>query len=95
MHDGGRLVLIRSLREARFAGRIAMRSHDAADARMMLDAGADVILAPFSDATVRAAELISFAGASPFQPTGGGATQADTAGRVVDRDNRSVIGRGS
>ncbi len=56
-HDA-RLSLMHSLREAGFAGRIAMTARDAVDAKHLLHAGADLIISPFKDAASRAVERI-------------------------------------
>ncbi len=60
VHDDGRLVLMREIREAGFAGKVAIRSHDAADAELLQKAGADLVLQPFADAASRAGEMIGF-----------------------------------
>ena len=82
VHDDARAVLIRALQAARFRGRIAVRSHDAADAQRLIEAGAHVILSPFSDAANHAVERMGFAlrpqtllseGASGCAPTQTGA----------------------
>jgi Kef-type K+ transport system membrane component KefB len=58
VHEDSRLELMKSLRQAGFRGRIAVRSHDARDARRMQVAGADVVLLPYSDAAERAIGLL-------------------------------------
>ncbi|HSP25297.1 MAG TPA: cation:proton antiporter family protein, partial [Saliniramus sp.] len=60
VHDDGRLVLMREIREAGYTGRIAIRSHDAEDAEKLTKAGADLVLRPFADAAVRAGEMLGF-----------------------------------
>ncbi len=60
VHSDNRIVLMEGLRQAGFEGRIAIRSHDQADARQLLHAGADLVLAPYADAAVRAGELMGF-----------------------------------
>lgn len=60
VHSDNRIVLMEGLRQAGFEGRIAIRSHDPADARQLLHAGADLVLAPYADAAVRAGELMGF-----------------------------------
>jgi Kef-type K+ transport system membrane component KefB len=60
VHDDARIVLIRALHAAGFSGRIAVRSHDASDARRLIGSGAHVILSPFSDAAARAVERMGF-----------------------------------
>ncbi|MEX2035624.1 MAG: cation:proton antiporter [Xanthobacteraceae bacterium] len=58
VHEDSRLELMNGLREAGFRGRIAVRSHDAHDARRMQIAGADVVLLPYSDAAEQAIDLL-------------------------------------
>ncbi|HVL73218.1 MAG TPA: cation:proton antiporter family protein [Beijerinckiaceae bacterium] len=65
VHEDSRVILMRSLREAGFQGKIAVRSHDPADARMLRREGADLVLSPFADAAVRAGELIGFSRPEP------------------------------
>jgi Kef-type K+ transport system membrane component KefB len=60
VHEDARVVLIKALQAARFRGRIAVRSHDAADAQRLTEAGAHVILSPFSDAANHAVERMGF-----------------------------------
>ncbi|WP_206516500.1 NAD-binding protein, partial [Xanthomonas euvesicatoria] len=60
VHDDGRLVLMREIREAGYGGKIAIRSHDAEDAEKLMTAGADLVLRPFADAAVRAGEMLGF-----------------------------------
>ncbi|MGF1623716.1 MAG: NAD-binding protein, partial [Alphaproteobacteria bacterium] len=66
-HNGGvshmdaRIVLIQSLREFGFDGRIAVTSNRDADAAALLAAGADLVLEPFQDAADRAVELLESA----------------------------------
>jgi Kef-type K+ transport system membrane component KefB len=57
-HDDARTILMEGLRKAGFSGRVAIRSHDQADAERLKAAGADVVLSPFTDAAVRAGEFL-------------------------------------
>lgn len=57
-HDDGRRILLDNLRRLDYRGRIAVRCHDAADMRSFREAGADVVLLPFTDAADRAVELL-------------------------------------
>ncbi len=56
-HDH-RLVLLRTLKEQGFEGRIALTAHDERDAVRLRRAGADLVLMPFADAAKRAAETL-------------------------------------
>jgi Kef-type K+ transport system membrane component KefB len=58
VHDDGRLVLMREIREAGYWGKIAIRSHDPEDAEHLTGAGADLVLRPFTDAAERAVEML-------------------------------------
>jgi Kef-type K+ transport system membrane component KefB len=58
VHDDGRLVLMREIREAGYRGKIAIRSHDPEDAERLTKAGADLVLRPFTDAAERAGEML-------------------------------------
>ena len=60
VHEDARIVLIRALNAAGFRGRIAVRSHDAVDARRLIGSGAHVVLSPFTDAAIRAVERMGF-----------------------------------
>jgi Kef-type K+ transport system membrane component KefB len=60
-HDDSRISLIKALRQANYAGRIAVRCHDAWDLHRLNRAGADVVLLPFSDAAERAIEILGLA----------------------------------
>lgn len=57
-HEDPRLILIDSLRDRQFKGRIAVAAHRADEAESLRAAGADVILLPFRDAANRAVERI-------------------------------------
>jgi voltage-gated potassium channel Kch len=57
-HEDGRVVLLRGLREAGFEEGIAVRCDNPTEARALHRSGATLILSPFSDGAVRAAELI-------------------------------------
>jgi Kef-type K+ transport system membrane component KefB len=50
------LTLLKTLRYERFAGRIALTAHNESDARILEIHGADLVLRPFAEAAVRAAE---------------------------------------
>jgi Kef-type K+ transport system membrane component KefB len=55
-HDDARLVLMERLRAAGFGGRIAVRADTAAEAEVLRQRGADLILEPYADAATRAVE---------------------------------------
>lgn len=57
-HDDHRRTLIQSLRAAGYDGRIAVTSHLSADADLLRQAGADLIIEPFQDAADRVVELL-------------------------------------
>jgi hypothetical protein len=63
-HDDPRIALCRALRRARYAGRIAVTAHHAADVDTLRAAGADLVIEPFQDAADQAVDLIS-SGACP------------------------------
>ncbi|MFV1922561.1 MAG: cation:proton antiporter [Methylotenera sp.] len=52
------MLLIYSLRDLAYTGKIAVTAHDRAEVAAFKQAGADLVLVPFSDAAVEAAELI-------------------------------------
>jgi hypothetical protein len=52
------LTLIRSLHERGFSGRVALTAHRAREISVLKDAGANLVLAPFTDAATRAADLL-------------------------------------
>lgn len=58
VHGDCRWVLMGTLREAAFKGRIAVRSHEREEAECLRAAGADVILEPFTAAAGHAIELL-------------------------------------
>lgn len=60
LHADGRIVIMEAVRARGFSGRIAVRSHDVEDARLLHHARADLVLRPFADAAERAAERIGF-----------------------------------
>jgi Kef-type K+ transport system membrane component KefB len=68
-HDDPRLAITHALRAAGFRGRIAVTTHHGADAPLLRDAGADLVLEPFQDAADRAVELIT-SGAAPERVPG-------------------------
>lgn len=85
VHGDSRLVLMHAVRHAGFTGRIAVRSHDAADARRLLHAGADLVLQPFADAAERAAEMIGYAPPrAPCEPPRGDASPRASRGAAVE-----------
>ena len=57
-HEDTRLALIEGLRQADFAGRIAVRAQDGLDMRRLHQANVDLILSPFSDAAERAVGML-------------------------------------
>lgn len=63
-HDDPRRSLVRSLKNLKFEGRIAVAAHEEAAAQAMRAAGADLVLLPFRDAAAQAATLI-LGGGSP------------------------------
>ena len=52
------LTLAGALREHRFEGKVALTAHTTEQARILQDAGADLVLLPFADAAKRAAECL-------------------------------------
>ncbi|WP_366555602.1 cation:proton antiporter [Aquibaculum sediminis] len=54
-----RLAMMQAFREAGFRGRFALPSTDLLDARTLYKAGADLVLNPFHDASIRAVERIA------------------------------------
>ncbi len=60
LQEDARVVLMEGLRKEGLRGRIAIRSHDAADAERMKAYGADLVLSPFADAAIRAGEVTGF-----------------------------------
>ncbi len=58
-HEDHRLALIEALRGQGFRGRVAVTAHAVSDAKGLQARGADLVLLPFQDAAVRAAELIA------------------------------------
>lgn len=57
-HDDPRRALIHSLRDAKFAGRIAVAVHSDLAAERLKAAGADLVLRPYQDAAAQAASLV-------------------------------------
>lgn len=57
-HEDTRPALIEGLRQAEFAGRIAVRAQDGLDMRRLRHAKVDLILAPYSDAARQAVDLL-------------------------------------
>lgn len=57
-HADGRIVFIQTLRASGFSGRIAVTTHREAEVKPLMEAGADLVLEPFSDAGDRAIELL-------------------------------------
>lgn len=55
--DSG-LALLHALRHHHFQGRVALTSHNARDAALLREAGADLVLLPFRDAAIEAARLL-------------------------------------
>jgi Kef-type K+ transport system membrane component KefB len=66
-HEDARTTLIQLTRAAGFPGRVAVTSHNIKDTRLLLAAGADMVLEPFQDAADRAVELLT--GAAPEDRT--------------------------
>jgi Kef-type K+ transport system membrane component KefB len=52
------LTLLHALRASNFDGKVALTAHSNEDARVMTDAGADVVLQPFTDAADRVLALL-------------------------------------
>ena len=63
-HEDVRHTLIQLTRAAGFTGKIAMSSHGAAESKILLEAGVDIVLEPFQDAADRAVDLLTGADAS-------------------------------
>jgi len=59
-HDDSRMALADGLRQAGYAGRIAVRSDDPWDARRLRKAGVDVVVSPYEDAAERAVEELGY-----------------------------------
>jgi len=57
-HDDPRRALLRSLKDLDFGGRIAVAANHRQSAQRLDDAGADLVLMPFRDAAVQAAQLV-------------------------------------
>lgn len=57
-HDDPRRSLLRSLKDLDFGGRIAVAANHRQSAERLDDAGADLVLMPFRDAAVQAAQLV-------------------------------------
>ncbi len=57
-HDDPRRSLVRSLRDLRFEGHIAVSAHSEQTAEQMRSVGADLVLLPFRDAASQAAALV-------------------------------------
>jgi hypothetical protein len=74
-HDDPRLSLIRSLRDAAFAGRVAVAARLERSAERLAEAGADLVLMPFRDAAAQAADLLL------GEPLGPPAELEDAAGQ--------------
>lgn len=51
-------TLLRSLREAGFTCKVALTAHNHHDARLLREAGADLVLLPFEDAAVQAVDCV-------------------------------------
>lgn len=66
-HEDARTTLIQLSRGAGFTGKVAVTSHSADDTKMLVKAGADMVLEPFQDAADRAAEMLC--GAPPEERT--------------------------
>ncbi|MBM3560642.1 MAG: hypothetical protein FJX53_12360 [Alphaproteobacteria bacterium] len=54
-----RLALVGALRRRGYGGKVALTAHDPRDAVRLRQAGADLVLMPFVDASKRAAELLA------------------------------------
>jgi Kef-type K+ transport system membrane component KefB len=52
------LTLLQSLHERQFSGRVALTAHNAREVTTMREAGADLVLAPFTDAATQAADML-------------------------------------
>lgn len=55
---GANLAILKSLREHGYTGRIALTAHSHDDAHHLKEAGADLVLLPFSDAAAEAADRL-------------------------------------
>ena len=86
-HDDHRVELLRALRDAGFSGTVAVRSHDALDSRRLAAAGADLVLAPFTDAAVRAVEALGV-GPGPRPMDGEAAARLELPGTDAPRGGR-------
>ena len=53
------LALLSALRLHGYQGEVALRAHDAADAEVLEDAGADLVLAPLRDGAKEAVDLLT------------------------------------
>jgi Kef-type K+ transport system membrane component KefB len=71
------LVLVRSIREHGFKGRIALTAHNHDDAELLRRAGADLVLLPFVDAAGQAVRtILSEQDSLPSRSKAGGASPA-------------------
>ncbi|MCG6112714.1 MAG: cation:proton antiporter [Paracoccus sp.] len=57
-HEDIRMTVIQLAQAAGFTGRIAATAHDASETRLILAAGADLVLEPFQDAADQAVDLL-------------------------------------
>lgn len=67
-----RLALVGALRRRGYEGKVALTAHDPRDAVRLRQAGADLVLMPFVDASKRAAELLAEALTQQAEPAPGG-----------------------
>ncbi|MEL6196437.1 MAG: sodium:proton exchanger, partial [Pseudomonadota bacterium] len=58
VQEDPRRALLAALAEAGFAGRIALAAHDDVTATDLTTAGVDLVLMPYHDAAMQAAELL-------------------------------------
>jgi hypothetical protein len=52
------MVLLHTLKEHKFQGRIALTAHSVNDREMLMKVGANLVLLPFRDAAREAADLL-------------------------------------
>ncbi len=58
VHGDTRIAIVQALKNAGFAGQVAISSHRDAEVDGLMAAGADLVLEPFQDAADQAADLL-------------------------------------
>ena len=75
-HDDPRRALLRHLHDLGYTGRVAVAAHRAETGERLAEAGVDLVLLPFRDAAVHAADLVLAQGGGSGQGAGA-ATEAE------------------